>query len=67
MSRIGKLPITILDGVTVDVKDNTITVKGPKDELSLEFSKNVAVNIEGNTLHVVRLDETTDSNAKQGL
>jgi len=35
MSRIGKLPITILDGVTVDVKDNTITVKGPKDELSL--------------------------------
>ena len=34
MSRIGKLPINIPAGVTVDVKDNVVTVKGPKGELS---------------------------------
>ena len=34
MSRIGKLPISIPTGVTVTLKDNVVTVKGPKGELS---------------------------------
>ena len=67
MSRIGKLPITILDGVTVNIDGNTVNVKGPKDELSLTVSNNIEVKVEGNIIHVVRKDETTDSNAKQGL
>lgn len=33
MSRIGKLPITVPAGVTLEFKDNVITVKGPKGEL----------------------------------
>ena len=67
MSRIGKLPITIPAGVTVEVNGNVVTVKGAKATLSQEISNNVSVEIQENTLTVVRKDETTDSNAKQGL
>ncbi len=67
MSRIGKLPITIPAGVTVEVNGNVVTVKGAKTTLSQEISNNVAVEINENVLTVVRKDETKDSNAKQGL
>ena len=67
MSRIGKLPITIPAGVTVEVKDNVVTVKGPKATLTQDFSKNVSVEVNGNEVIVARKDESKDSNAKQGL
>ena len=67
MSRIGKLPIAIPAGITVEVADNLVTVKGAKGTLSQEFSKNVTVKVEDNQVLVIRNDETTDSNAKQGL
>ena len=43
MSRIGKLPINIPAGVTVDVKDNVVTVKGPKGELSQTVNPAISV------------------------
>ncbi|MBQ8615485.1 MAG: 50S ribosomal protein L6 [Clostridia bacterium] len=67
MSRIGKLPITIPAGITVEVAGNLVTVKSAKGTLSQEVSKNVTVKIEENQVLVVRNDETSDSNAKQGL
>ena len=67
MSRIGKLPIAIPAGVTVEVNGNVVTVKGAKATLSQEVSNNIEVQIQDNTVLVVRKDETTDSNAKQGL
>ncbi len=67
MSRIGKLPITIPAGVTVEVANNVVTVKGPKATLTQEYSKNVTVEVKDGAVHVTRNDETTDSNAKQGL
>ena len=67
MSRIGKLPIAIPAGVTVEVNGNVVTVKGAKETLTQEFSKNVTVKVEENQVVVTRNDETTDSNAKQGL
>ena len=67
MSRIGKLPIAIPAGITVEVQGQLVTVKGAKDTLTQEFSKNVTVKVEENQVWVVRNDETTDSNAKQGL
>ena len=67
MSRIGKLPIAIPAGVTVEVNGQVVTVKGAKETLTQEFSKNVTVKVEENQVWVVRNDETTDSNAKQGL
>ena len=67
MSRIGKLPIAIPAGVTVEVNGQVVTVKGAKETLSQEVSKNITVKVEDNQVLVVRNDETTDSNAKQGL
>ncbi len=68
MSRIGKLPISIPAGVSVEVNGNIVTVKGPKDTLNLEIkTNNVSVKVENNEVLVVRNDETTDSNTKQGL
>lgn len=67
MSRIGKLPISIPAGVSVEVKDNVVTVKGAKDTLSQKYSNNVSVEVKDNHIYVTRNDDTTDSNAKQGL
>ena len=67
MSRIGKLPISIPAGITVEVNGLVVTVKGSKGTLSQEVSKNVTVNVEENQVIVTRNDESKDSNAKQGL
>ena len=67
MSRIGKLPISIPAGITVEVNGLVVTVKGSKGTLSQEVSKNVTVKVEENQVLVVRNDESNDSNAKQGL
>lgn len=67
MSRIGKLPIAIPAGVTVEVNNNVVTVKSSKATLTQEYSKNVTVEVKDNQILVVRNDETSDSNAKQGL
>lgn len=67
MSRIGKLPISIPAGVTVEVNGNVVTVKGAKETLTQDFSSNVAVEVKDNEIIVSRKDETKDSNAKQGL
>ena len=45
MSRIGKLPISIPAGVTVTLKDNVVTVKGPKGELS-QFVLHTYINFD---------------------
>ncbi|HBP01124.1 MAG: 50S ribosomal protein L6 [Candidatus Moranbacteria bacterium GW2011_GWE1_49_15] len=45
MSRLGKRPIAIPSGVTVEIKDNTVSVKGPKGTLSFEFKNEVAVKV----------------------
>ena len=52
MSRIGKLPIAIPAGVTVDIKDGVITVKGKLGELSQKFGDNVFVEVEDGHIHV---------------
>ena len=67
MSRLGKLPVSIPAGVTVEVNNNVVTVKGPKATLTQDFSKNVTVEVKENEVLVTRNDETKDSNAKQGL
>ena len=67
MSRIGKLPISIPAGITVEVNGLVVTVKGSKGTLSQEVSKNVTVKVEENQVIVTRNDESKDGNAKQGL
>ena len=51
MSRIGKLPVVIPAGVSVDYKDNVITVKGPKGELCQQI--NPAINVSMEDGHIV--------------
>ena len=53
MSRIGKLPISIPSGVTVNVaNNNVVTVKGPKGELKQAVDTDITIRIEGGTLYV---------------
>lgn len=52
MSRIGKKIITIPTGVTLDIKGNLMTVKGPKGELNLKLNPRVSVVLENNTAQV---------------
>ncbi|MCD8501848.1 MAG: 50S ribosomal protein L6 [Bacillaceae bacterium] len=54
MSRIGNKPIEIQSGVTVTLDNNTITVKGPKGELTRELHADMIVKVEENTLTVER-------------
>ena len=66
MSRIGKNPIAIPAGVTVEVKDAGITVKGKLGELTQEFS-DVTVKIEDNQVIVERSSDYKTERAKHGL
>ena len=67
MSRIGKQPINLPEGVEVDIDGRTIKVKGPKGELTQLISERVTVRQEGTQLLVERASETAQSNADHGL
>ncbi len=66
MSRIGKNPITIPAGVTVEVKDSVVVVKGKLGELSQAFDT-VAVKVEDGQVIVERSSDLKDERAKHGL
>jgi large subunit ribosomal protein L6 len=66
MSRIGNNPISIPEGVTVDIKDSTITVKGKLGELSQNYDGVELKNDEG-VLTVERASESKEHKAKHGL
>ena len=66
MSRIGKNPVTIPSGVTVEVTGNVVTVKGKLGELSQEFDA-VEVKVEEGQVVVERPSDAKDHKAKHGL
>ena len=65
MSRIGKLPISIPAGVTVSFKDDVVTVKGPKGELSQYVNPAIKVAIEDGHISFVENEETMQDDPKQ--
>ena len=67
MSRIGRLPIDIPGGVTVNIDGQNVTVKGPKGELSLVISNPIRVSIEDNQVVVTRPDDERNSRSLHGL
>ncbi|MBD5227649.1 MAG: 50S ribosomal protein L6 [Bacteroides sp.] len=67
MSRIGKAPIAIPAGVKVEVKDNLVTVKGPKGELSQEINPDIKVAEEDGHIIVTRPDDEREHRAMHGL
>ena len=68
MSRIGRLPITVPAGVTVNVSDdNLVTVKGPKGTLSQQINSAIKVKQEGNILTLERPSDSKPHKAMHGL
>lgn len=67
MSRIGKIPIAIPAGVEVTIDGNSVTVKGPKGELSQIVPEPIAVSIEDGEVQVTRPDEERESRSLHGL
>ena len=62
MSRIGKRIITIPAGVTVEEKDNIVTVKGPKGELTQPMLEGISMNIDGSEIKLERKSEEYKAN-----
>ena len=68
MSRVGKMPVTIPAGVTVDVTDaNYITVKGPLGELKRQLPTVVDIKVEGSEIIVTRANDTKRLKEMHGL
>ena len=67
MSRIGKAPVTIPAGVTVEVKDNYFTVKGPKGTLTQDYNNKISINVEANVVTLTRANDEPQTRAMHGL
>lgn len=66
MSKIGKKPILIPSGVTVDVNAGKVLVKGPKGELQRSLPRKIEVNVDGTSVVVSRKDDTKPSLSLHG-
>ena len=66
MSRIGKSPIAIPEGVTIEIKDNVVTVKGKLGELSQKID-GIAIKNEDGTIKLERSSESKEYKSKHGL
>ena len=68
MSRIGKLPVVIPQGVTVEIKDgNTVSVKGPKGTLERTFAPAMGIELKENEIIVTRPDDRKENKSLHGL
>ncbi|NCN51110.1 MAG: 50S ribosomal protein L6 [Candidatus Pacebacteria bacterium] len=67
MSRIGRTPITIPQGVTVTVTGKSVVVKGTKGELIVEIPAKIAVSVEGDSVQVTRKNEEKHTKSLHGL
>ncbi len=67
MSRIGKMPITVPAGVEVSIDGATVTVKGPKGELTRTFADMLTIKLDGGVLTVERPDDSREAKSLHGL
>lgn len=67
MSRIGKLPIKIPSGVTVDISNDVITVKGPKGEEKVTFPSSIKVSVDDQNISCARETDEPEIRAIHGL
>ena len=67
MSRIGKAPIAIPAGVTVEVKDHVVTVKGKNGTLSQAVNPDINIEVKDGEIHVTRPDDEREHRALHGL
>ena len=66
MSRVGKKPIEIPAGVTVTLNNSTVTVKGPKGELTRSFNPDIEIKIEENLITITRPSDMKEHRALHG-
>ncbi len=67
MSRVGRMPITVPPGVTVSIKEDEVTVSGPKGELHRRFHPDMSINLDNNTLVVSRPSDDRVHRSLHGL
>ena len=67
MSKVGKLPVAIPAGVTVNVANGTISVKGPKGELKQSFHDEIEIKVEGTEVLLTTKNDAKQTNAYHGL
>lgn len=67
MSRVGKLPVKLLQGVKVDVKDGIVKVEGPKGKLSHTLPQGIVAKVENGAVLVTRDDKVSNAAALHGL
>jgi large subunit ribosomal protein L6 len=67
MSRIGKLPVPVPNGVTVDIDGSVVSVKGPKGELKRTFPEGISFAIEENKVVATRASDEANQKALHGL
>ena len=67
MSRIGKTPIEVPDGVDVTINGSTVDVKGPKGTLSQSLPEQVSISQDASALVLTRVDDERESKALHGL
>lgn len=67
MSRIGKLPISVPNGVKIGIKNNEVLVQGPKGELTRSFSPDMTIKLEENEVIVERPSDNQQHKSLHGL
>ncbi len=67
MSRIGRTPVSVPSGVDVSISAGSVTVKGPKGELSQPLPEEVSLRQDGDEIIVERADDENESRARHGL
>ncbi len=67
MSRIGREPVVLPAGVTLEVAANTFTVKGPKGTLTQDYDPAITITVDGNVAHLTRNSDEGPIRAKHGL
>ena len=67
MSRIGKKPVAVPQGVTATVDGQTVKAKGPKGELSFVVNEEVIVALDGDQISVTPRDKSKDARSKWGM
>ena len=67
MSRIGRMPIPVPEGVAVSIEGNRVTVKGPKGELSRSFDQDMSIALRDNQVIVTRPSDSKRHKAMHGL
>ncbi|MDD4984647.1 MAG: 50S ribosomal protein L6 [Dehalococcoidales bacterium] len=67
MSRVGRMPITVPQGVAVNIEGNRVTVVGPKGEISRSFSPDMSITLNDGILTVSRPSDNREHRSLHGL